>query len=45
MYKNRKADVKTVMNKYEWSRQLDLFLMKSVVENHFNFEYVADEVH
>ena len=32
------------MNKYEWSRGLDIFLMQCVVRNYFNFEIVAKEV-
>lgn len=36
--------MKRVMNKFEWSRGLDLYLMQSVVRNYFNFEPVAKEV-
>ena len=43
-YQDRKNSVKRVMNKYEWSRGLDIFLMHSVVRNYFNFEPVAKEV-
>jgi hypothetical protein len=32
------------MNKYEWTRDLDILLMDTVVKNYFNFELAAKEV-
>jgi len=43
-YKEQKEKVKEQMNKYEWTRELDVFLMQSVVRNYFNFDLVAQEL-
>ena len=32
------------MNKYEWTRELDNFLMQSVIRNYFNFQVVSLEI-
>mmetsp|Transcript_27158 Transcript_27158/g.41334 ORF Transcript_27158/g.41334 Transcript_27158/m.41334 type:complete len:125 (-) Transcript_27158:2329-2703(-) len=32
------------MNKYEWTRELDTFLMQSVVRNYFDFDVVSQEL-
>jgi len=32
------------MNKYEWTKELDTFLMQSVIRNYFNFEVVNLEI-
>lgn len=35
--KERKEVVKRNMNKYEWTKELDSFLMETVIRNYFNF--------
>jgi hypothetical protein len=32
------------MNKYEWNKELDSFLMQSVIRNYFNFQIVSMEL-
>ena len=32
------------MNKYEWTKELDSYLMQSVVRNYFNFQIAASEL-
>jgi hypothetical protein len=32
------------MNKYEWNKELDNFLMQSVIRNYFNFQIVSMEL-
>jgi hypothetical protein len=32
------------MNKYEWTKELDNFLMQTVIRNYFNFDIVAIEL-
>jgi hypothetical protein len=32
------------MNKEEWTRELDTFLMQSVIRNYFNFDTVSKEL-
>ena len=41
--KDQKQIVKRSMNKAEWTRELDQFLMQSVVRNYFNFQVVSLE--
>jgi hypothetical protein len=44
LYKDRKNHVKTCMDKKEWTKELDTFLMQSVIRNYFNFETVSKEL-
>jgi hypothetical protein len=32
------------MNEYEWTKELDSFLMQTVIRNYFNFQIVSIEV-
>ena len=32
------------MNKFEWTKELDSFLMQSVIRNYFNFKQVGGEL-
>ena len=41
---DHKAVVKRNMNKYEWNKELDNFLMQSVIRNYFNFQIVSMEL-
>ena len=43
-YTEQKELVKRSMNKYEWTRELDNFLMQSVVRNYFNFQTASMEL-
>ena len=43
-YVEQKQLVKRSMNKYEWTRELDNFLMQSVIRNYFNFQVVSLEL-
>ena len=42
--KDQKFSIKQQMNKYEWTRELDSFLMQSVIRNYFNFQTVSLEL-
>ena len=42
--KERKEVVKRSMNKFEWTSELDSFLMETVIRNYFKFEIVAIEI-
>jgi hypothetical protein len=42
--KERKEVVKRNMNKYEWTQELDSFLMETVIRNYFNFQTVSLEL-
>lgn len=37
-------NLKDSINKYEWTKELDLFLMDTVIRNYFNFDMVSLEV-
>ncbi len=39
-----KAQLQSSLNKYEWVRELDEFLVEAVLRNCFNFEMVSLEV-
>lgn len=41
---DQKQCVKRSMNKYEWTKELDNFLMQTVIRNYFNFDIVAIEL-
>ena len=43
-YKDRKKMVKNCMDKQEWTKELDTFLIQSVVRNYFDFRNVAKEL-
>jgi len=43
-YIEQKSMVKRSMNKYEWTRELDNFLMQSVIRNYFNFNTASLEL-
>ena len=43
-YIEQKQLVKRSMNKYEWTRELDNFMMQSVIRNYFNFQVVSLEL-
>jgi len=43
-YTEQKELVKRSMNKYEWTRELDNFLMQSVIRNYFNFQVASLEL-
>jgi len=43
-YIEQKSMVKRSMNKYEWTRELDNFLMQSVIRNYFNFQVASLEL-
>jgi len=42
--KDLKSSVKRNMNKHEWTRELDDFLMQTVIRNYFNFEVASLEI-
>ena len=36
--------LKDSINKYEWTKELDMFLMETVIRNYFNFDMVSLEL-
>ena len=43
-YQDIKKSVKRSLNKFEWTSELDQFLMQSVIRNYFNFQVVSMEI-